>query len=487
MRMLFSILFPIAAALLTLPLSARFSRRGWREKYVFCVLAANLLLVLAACRQQGVFPVLPLTDSLTVSFAADGMSVLFTCLSAVMWLLAGVFSFEYMKHEGNNEAFYRFYLITAGVLNGIGFSSNYISLYLFYELMTLVTIPLVLHSRTREANAAALKYLFYSVLGASLALIGFFFLYHYGNVAFVPGGTLDAAKIAGREPALLTAAFLTIVGFGAKAGMFPLHGWLPTAHPVAPAPASAVLSGVITKAGVLAVVRVVYYQFGADFLRGTWVQTGWMILALLTVFIGSMLAFREPLLKRRLAYSSVSQVSYVLFGLSTLHPVGVLGALLHAVFHSTVKDGLFMAAGALIYQTHETAVDRFRGIGRRMPLVMAAFTAFGLSLVGIPPFCGFVSKWDLAMGSLQSGCGVLSRIGPTVLLLSAFLTAGYLLPVSISAFYPGQGFEGPGEELRDPPPAMTAPILLLAAASLLMGLFPTPLIRFFTDLIQTVL
>ncbi len=487
MLMLLSICFPIAAALLTLSLKTLFSERVWRERVVFAVLLMNVVLVLAAIRQRSAFTVLRLTETLTVTLAADGMSILFTCLAGVMWLLAGVFSFEYMKHEGNNESFYRFYLITIGVLNGIGFAANYMSLYLFYELMTLVTIPLVLHTRTREATAAALKYLFYSIFGASMALIGFFFLYLYGDITFMPGGTLDSAKLLGHENALLIAAFVTVVGFGAKAGMFPLHGWLPTAHPVAPAPASAVLSGVITKAGVLAIIRAVYYQFGAAFLRGTWVQYAWMTLTLITIFMGSMLAYREKLLKRRLAYSSVSQVSYVLFGLSTLHPVGMLGALLHIVYHSAVKDGLFMAAGAVIYQAHATEVEQLRGLGRQMPAVMGAFTVFGLALIGIPPTCGLISKWNLAVGSLQSGAGALSWIGPAVLLLSAFLTAGYLLTISVSAFFPGQGFVPADASLRDPAPAMTLPITLLAAASVLMGVFPAPLIRFFSSVIETVL
>jgi len=346
---------------------------------------------------------------------------------------------------------------------------------------------MVLHTRTKEAVAAALKYLFYSIFGASLALVGFFFMNAYGSIEFVAGGTLDPAKVAGNEATLLVVFFLVIVGFGAKAGMFPLHGWLPTAHPVAPAPASAVLSGVITKAGVLAIVRVVFYQVGADFLRGTWVHYAWMTLALITVFMGSMLAYKEKLFKKRLAYSSVSQVSYVLFGLSTLTPIGMIGALMHVVFHSVVKDALFMCAGAVIYKAHITKVEDLTGIGKRMPIVMWCFTIASITLVGIPPTSGFVSKWFLATGSLQSGCGAFTWIGPAVLLTSALLTAGYLLTISIKAFLPGADFDYSKLEKCEPNKFMTVPLIILATAAVVFGIYATPLMNFFETIAMSVM
>ena len=202
--------------------------------------------------------------------------------------------------------------------------------------MTLTSLPLVLHERSREAVRAGLKYLFYSVAGAFLALFGIFFLAGVStSLTFTPGGVLSDGALAGKEGLLLVSAFCMVVGFGTKAGMFPLHGWLPTAHPVAPASASAVLSGLITKAGVLAIIRVVYYIIGPDRRRGTWVQDAWICLTLLTVFMGSMLAYKEPVMKKRLAYSTVSQVSYVLFGLSLLNHVDAAVGCCHA---SSGKD-----------------------------------------------------------------------------------------------------------------------------------------------------
>ena len=187
---------------------------------------------------------------------------------------------------------------------------------------------------------------------------------------FTPGGILDGSKLAGHEALMLVVVFLVIIGFGSKAGMFPLHGWLPTAHPVAPAPASAVRSGVIAKAGVLGIIRVVFYTVGADFIRGSWVQYAWMALTLITIFMGSMMAYKEKVLKKRLAYSTVSQVSYVLFGLSTLTTAGVLGGLMHMLYHAVIKSTLFMTAGSIIYKTGKKMVSELTAIGKQMPVVM---------------------------------------------------------------------------------------------------------------------
>ena len=474
------IFFPMLAALFTLVIKDQFSDRSFREKYVSAVLIINLALLLIALKGGGSLVLLKLTDFLPVLLRVDNLTWLFTLLVSVMWLLAGIFSLEYMKHEEKNESYYRFYLLTLGVLIGLGMAGNYMTLYLFYEGMTLLSLPMVLHTRTRQAIAAGLKYLFYSIFGASLALIGFFFTCAYGTtIEFTAGGVLDPAKITSHEGILLVVFFLAIVGFAAKAGMFPLHGWLPTAHPVAPAPASAVLSGVITKAGVLAIIRVVYYIAGVDFLRGTWVQYAWMTLTLITIFMGSMMAYKEKVLKKRLAYSTVSQASYVLFGLSTMTQIGMIGALMHVVFHSVAKDILFMCAGAIIYKTHYTMVDQLKGIGKRMPIVMWCFTIASLSLVGIPPLSGFVSKWYLAVGSMQSGCGAYSWIGPVILLISAFLTAGYLITISIQAFLPGADFDYASLEKCEPNKFMTVPLIILSVAAVLFGVFATPLASFF--------
>ena len=260
-----------------------------------------------------------LMKDIPIYFSVDKISFLFVTFVSIVFVLVGIYSCVYMKHEKEEKRFFGFFLMVYGVLVALDFAGNLITLYLFYELMTLTSMPFVLHNGSHESIMASLKYLLYSMAGAYLGLFGIFVLSKFTtSLTFSVGGTLDVALAAQSQTLVLIAIMCMLIGFGAKAGMFPLHAWLPTAHPVAPSPASAILSSIIVKCGVLAIIRVVYYIVGPSFIAGTWVQNTWMILTLLTVFMGSLLAYKEPVLKKRLAYSSVSQVSYVLFGLSVL-------------------------------------------------------------------------------------------------------------------------------------------------------------------------
>ncbi|MGN0388659.1 MAG: complex I subunit 5 family protein [Suilimivivens sp.] len=418
-----------------------------------------------------------LTEKLPILFKADAMSIIFAAVTVIIFLCSGIFSLEYMKHEQKKKRFYVFYLLAFLILMGLCFAGNLITFYLFFEMLTLASTPLVLHNGSREANMAGLKYLFYSLCGAYMALFGLYFVSKYGNtLTFSEGGVINQELAAGHTGLLLAAAFVMILGFSVKAGMFPMHAWLSAAHPVAPAPASAVLSAVIVKAGVLGIIRVVYYIFGAAFLKGTWVQTAFMVLTLITVFMGSMLAYREPVLKKRLAYSTVSQVSYILFGLSAMDMNSVTGGVLHVIAHGFIKAALFLCAGAIIYMTGKTRVEELKGIGKEMPLLMWCYTIVSLGLIGIPPTGGFISKWYLAIGSLETGIPGFSWIGPVVLLVSALLTAGYLLPLTIQGFFPGEDYDYKALRKKEPSALMTVPVLILTVLTVLMGLFPGQLI-----------
>ena len=418
-----------------------------------------------------------LTENLPILFKVDAMSIIFAAVTIIIFLGSGIFSLEYMKHEQKKKRFYVFYLLAFLVLMGLCFAGNLITFYLFFEMLTLASTPLVLHSGSREANMAGLKYLFYSLCGAYMALFGLYFVSKYGNtLTFSEGGVINQELAAGHTGLLLVAAFVMILGFSVKAGMFPMHAWLSAAHPVAPAPASAVLSAVIVKAGVLGIIRVIYYIFGAAFLKGTWVQTAFMVLTLITIFMGSMLAYREPVLKKRLAYSTVSQVSYILFGLSALDMNSVTGGVLHVIAHGFIKAALFLCAGAIIYMTGKTRVEELKGIGKEMPLLMWCYTIVSLGLIGIPPTGGFISKWYLAMGSPETGIPGFSWIGPVVLLVSALLTAGYLLPITIQGFFPGADYDYKALKKKEPSALMTVPVLILTVLTVFMGLFPGQLI-----------
>ncbi len=484
--LLIPILIPVIAGIFSLRITER-NLRNVMNMAALIVTAAVMALIAAVPALGNDLTVLRLTRELPVLLRVDNVTRLFSLLIACMWAVVGCFSFEYMKHEHDEGRFYCFYMLSLGALLGLSMSGNLVTMYMFYEMMTLGSLPLVLHEKTKQSIAAGVKYLLYSVFGASCGLMGIFVVgLHHPSMEFIAGGAFDLTAISGKEPLLLTVMFIMILGFGVKAGMFPFHGWLPTAHPVAPAPASAVLSGVITKAGVLCIIRVVFYIFGADFLRGTWAHQVWMVLALITVFMGSMLALRENVLKKRLAYSTVSQVSYILFGLSTLTPAGVLGALMHVVFHSVIKNGLFLSAGAIINRTGKTRVEALAGIGKQMPVVIWCYTLVSCALIGIPPTCGFISKWFLAEGALSMASSY-AWVGPCVLLVSAVLTAGYLLPITIRGFFPGADFNYGTLVKTEPNWLMTLPLIILAAAAVVLGMFPGLISGFLQTIVDAVL
>lgn len=426
-------------------------------------------------------------ENMEIVFLADKMGRIFMTIVTIVLPLVGMYAFEYMGHYEQEQRFFGFYLMVYGVLLALSYAGNIVTFYLFYEMMSIFSMPLVFHFRTKEAVMAGLKYLFYSLTGAYFVLFGIYFLNQYTTTLnFTAGGTLDMAKVAGNEGLLLVVAMCMIIGFGVKAGMIPLHAWLPNAHPIAPAPASAALSAIIVKMGVFGVMRVVYYLFGVNFLRGTWVQYTWIVLTMITVFFGSMMAYREKVFKKRLAYSTVSQVSYILFGMALMHPVALTGSLLHILFHAVIKSALFMSAGAVIYKCGAERVDEMRGIGKKMPKVMWCFTLCSLALIGIPPASGFISKWYLATGALATELPVVSWLGPVVLLVSALLTAGYLLPITIDGFFPGPDFDYEHLEKKDPTKQMLIPIMILAAMAVMYGVFPNFFIEYMRDLVQLV-
>ena len=498
---LLSILAPILIGIYLLVRKEPSNRKYLLATAGITFILTGALVVAALVTSYGTsFTVFPLTEALSIVFAIDEMSILFSSVTVIVFLCAGFYSFEYMNpdtpearynriylnQETKEKRYYGFYLIVFGILNALCFAGNLITFYLFFEILTLSSMPLVLHNGGREAIMAGLKYLFYSLCGAYMALFGIYFICQNSEtITFTAGGVLNRAADSNSE-LLLIAALVMILGFGVKAGMFPMHAWLPAAHPVAPAPASAALSAVIVKAGVLALIRVVYYIFGSAFLRGTWVQTAWLVLTLVTVFMGSMLAYREPVLKKRLAYSTVSQLSYILFGLAAMGTETVTGSLLHVLAHGLIKATLFLCAGAIIHMTGKTRVDELRGIGKEMPVTMWCYTIVSLGLIGIPPTGGFVSKWYLAVGSLATDIPVFRWLGPVILLVSALLTAGYLLPLTILGFLPGADYDYDKLTNREPSLFMTIPIIIMTLLSFLIGLFPTQLVDLLISLVSRI-
>lgn len=488
MMTLVAIFFPVLMGLFIL-IKPEFKNRKTLVMTTASGLVVTVFWVMSVISSGNIqFELFTIGKNMNIYFQVDSLGRLFALIVTIVWVLAGFYAFEYMKHEKEEKRYFGFYLIVFGILLALNFAGNILTYYLFYEMMSLLSVPLILHSKTKEAIMGGLKYLFYSLFGAYMVLFGIYFLNKYAaTLNFAAGGVLLTEALNGKEGILLVAAFSMILGFGVKAGMFPLQAWLPTAHPVAPAPASAVMSGIIVKMGVLGMIRVVYYIFGAEFIRGTWVQTAWMVLALTTVFLGSMMAYREKVLKKRLAFSTVSQVSYILFGLALLQPEAFTGSILHVVFHAVIKSTLFMCAGAIIYKTGKTTVDELRGIGKEMPITIWCYTFASLALIGIPPASGFISKWYLAIGSLQSGIRVFAWLGPVILLISALLTAGYLLPITIHGFLPGADFDYKKLKRKEPVKMMVVPLVILTGLAILLGVFPNPLTDYITEIVSKIL
>lgn len=414
-----------------------------------------------------------LTDNLSIYFKVDTLGILFACLFTFIFICIGIYSYGYFEEEpSHRKIFYSFFSIAFIVFLLISFAGNIITFYVLFEFLTLSTFPMVLIDRTKESILASLKYLFYSLAGAYCALFGLFFLTKYATTLnFTPGGVLSSEAINEHPTLMLVCAFMMIIGFGVKAGLFPMHAWLPTAHPVAPSPASALLSGVIVKGGVLAIIRVVYEIFGIEFLKGTWVQYTILTLSLITIFLGSMVALGENRLKKRLAYSTVSQISYIVFGLMLFNEAAFAGGMLQLVSHALCKAALFLCAGSFLTEgiTH---VGDLNGIGYRMRLTIWSFIIASLGLIGIPPTLGAFAKWNLGVGSFTSGVPYISILGPIVLIISALLTAGYLLPVATRAFFKVGEETELCKKAHEKGTIMTIPVLALSILSLIVGILP---------------
>lgn len=480
--MLVAILLPIVGGVLVplLPFKKRNQRLFFIETVVLCT--SVLVWCLIINRPEDSFTLMHFTGDLTICFQLDGLGSVFAGLVSSLWPLATLYAFEYMKHEKNEEIFFLFYTATYGVTLGIALSGNMITMYFFYELLTLITVPLVIHTLTREAVLAARKYLYYSLGGAAFAFLSVIFLIVYGTgEGFVLGGTLDFSKIGDRGNVLLLIYVFAFFGFGVKAALFPFNSWLPQAG-VAPTPVTALLHAVaVVKSGAFAIMRLTYYCFGTEFLKGTWAQNVVMIAAMITIVYGCSMAVKERHLKRRLAFSTISNLSYILFGVTIMTPLGLVGALSHMIFHGVMKICSFFCAGAVIYKTGKNYVYELDGLGKKMPKVFGIFTVSALALMGVPGLCGFISKYNLASAARDSE-NVIAYFGIAALLISALLTATYMFSIIIRAFFPEAGFDYDTiKDAKDPNWLMMLPLCLFVIAMFYFGLHSGQIVDVFTN------
>ena len=439
---LLPVILPVVMGVLTLAFKAKSDRTRDIINFIFVIINTALAFLVIIGFYGESLSVVKIYLNYGFEFRIDKAAAIFGTIVSGLWPFASLYAYGYMRHHERKNSFFAFFTMTYGVVLGIAFASNLLTMYVFYEMLTLVTFPLVLHPMTDKAVKAARTYLVYSLGGAAFGLIGLIFMMNTGSIEFALGGSLgeDAASSAFVLPSFV----LAFCGFSVKAAMAPFSSWLIKAA-VAPTPVTALLHAVaVVNAGSFACIRLIYFVYGTDVLYGTWAQFLVMALTIVTIVFGSSFAIKERHFKRRLAYSTISNLSYILFAATIMTPLGLTAAFYHMVMHSLTKICSFFCCGIVMEETGREYVYELDGIGRKMKISFVCFTIASLSLIGIPLFCGFQSKWRIGLAAVSDGSG-LTIAGLIALLLSALLTAIYMLTIVIRAYFPMSKVEPDGE------------------------------------------
>lgn len=407
-----------------------------------------------------------------IAFYLEPLGVLFALVASFLWIITTIYAIGYMRGhgEGHQTRFYAAFAVAIAATMGVAFAANLFTLFIFYEILTISTYPLVTHAGTPEAKRGGRTYL--GILIATsialqlLAIIGTWF--YAGTLDFRPGGILQGQVTQWTAAALLV---LYVFGIG-KAAVMPFHRWLPAAM-VAPTPVSALLHAVaVVKAGVFTMLKVSAYIFGSGFLMEIEARQWLLYAAVATILIGSVIALRQDNLKRRLAYSTISQLGYIVLGALLANSLGLLGGALHIATHAFGKITLFFAAGAILVAAHKTEVSEMRGLGRRMPVTFFCFLIGSLSIIGLPPLGGMWSKWYLLMGSLEAG----QWLALAALMISSLLNIAYLLPVAVNGFFAG-GEQSKVEEIREAPWPCLVAMMVTSLGCVVLFFAPDPLFQ----------
>jgi multicomponent Na+:H+ antiporter subunit D len=437
---------------------------------LFLLVASLWEPVMAGLRPSvTLFEVLP---GLNIAFEVEPLGLIFALIASFLWIVTSIYAIGYMRghHEKNQTRFYAWFAVALSSTMGIAFAGNMFTLFIFYEVLTLSTYPLVTHSGTAEAKKGGRTY-FGILIGTSVA-----FQLLAVIITWFTAGTLDfevGGILTGKASEITISILLLLYVFGVgKAAIMPFHRWLPAAM-VAPTPVSALLHAVaVVKAGVFTVLKVSVYIFGLDLLTDVGAREFLMWLAAATILISSVIAIRQDNLKRRLAYSTISQLSYIILGAMLATEAGIVGGAMHIAMHAFGKITLFFCAGAILVATHKTEISQMDGLGRSMPITMTAYTIGALSIIGAPPMGGLWSKWMLGMAALDAG--EMAMIG--VLMLSSLLSIGYLMPVTIKAFFNTPDPQTTGKVVFKEAPAFSvAALSFTALACIVLFLFPDPL------------
>lgn len=413
---------------------------------------------------------LPLLQHLDIILRAGPLALFFTGLSSVLWFITTIYAIGYLEGSAHSSRFFGFFSLCVTATIGVSLSGNLITFLIFYEMLTLAAYPLIIHRGTEESRIAGGRYLIYTLVGGSLLIIGTVWLYTLsGTLEFTPKGFVH--EIAQEHNVAIVMIFiLLIAGFGVKAALFPMHGWLPLAM-VAPAPVSALLHAVaVVKAGAFGIVRIVYEVYGIKTAALLGLTTPLAIMAATTIIYGSLRALFQDNLKRRLAFSTVSQISYIILGVAIVGPIASIGGIVHLVHQGVMKITLFFCAGNLAETLGIHHVSEMNGVAKRMPWTMAAFTIGAFGMIGIPPIAGFISKWYLGLGALEAG----QEWVILVLVGSSLLNAGYFLPIVYRAWFLPPPESWPDEHnfgTRETKLSLLLPPIITAFFALIFGLF----------------
>ncbi len=450
------------------------SSHGWRTTLnllgAVTKMALVLVMIVGIAKGHSFAVHFALLPGFELVLRADPLSALFVTLSTILWLFTTVYAIAYLEDSPNRSHFFGYFSLCVTVTIGIALAGNLLTFLFFFEMLTLSTYPLVVHRGTDAAMAAGRVYLVYTLAGGLLLFLGVVWLHVLVGPVDFSGPGLLAPLVAGHGKTLTVIFYLLLAGVGVKAALFPLHGWLPRAM-VAPAPVSALLHAVaVVKAGAFGIIRIVLDVYGLETASNLGLLVPLMLMATVTIVYGSICALRQDNLKHRLAFSTVSQVSYIALGISIGNPLAIMGGMVHLVHQGLMKITLFFCAGNIAETLGAHDISKMNGVGRRLPLTMAAFTLGAMGMIGLPPMAGFVSKWYLGLGALAQGQGWL--IG--VLVLSSLLNAAYFLPILYAAWFKEQDGEWPADNgtvgSLESHWMLIVPPVITAMASLLVGL-----------------
>lgn len=482
---------PVLAFLITIfiiPFLMLFSNKpNLREAFIFIAGTIKFLIVISMLSLvlegiQIVYTLFEIAPGVSIAFKVDGLGMLFALVASSLYIITSIYSIGYMRglNEHGQTRFVIFFALAISATIGVAFSANLLTLYLFYEILSLATYPLVAHHQDGKSKISGRRYLCF-ILGTSIAFVlpAMIYCYHItGTLDFFAQGIFvgQTANLLSK-PALLVLVLMFVFGF-AKAGIMPFHSWLPAAM-VAPTPVSALLHAVaVVKVGVFSIIRVITGIFGVQLLKSYDLNIVIMVIASITILVSSCIALSQDELKRRLAFSTISQLSYIIFGVALLSPLGILGGTIHIVMHAFSKITLFFCAGAIYVATKKKYISQMKGLGKKMPFTFAAFFIGALGVIGLPPSGGFYSKFNLILGTLEAS----HTIFMVVLLISSFLNAFYFMPIVYNAFFVKSDEEQQDKNIKIKEANLCLLIPLIITAFISIGLFFYP--NIFVDLIE---